>query len=323
MKKFKSISEIFRIEKDAIAENIKPEVTAAINKAVKIILKRKTGRVVVMGIGKSGLVARKIASTLSSTGTPSFFTHPGEAMHGDIGMLTKGDTVLALSFSGQVDELGNLAPRIKHLKVPLIAVTGGKNSPLAKMADCAICIKISRQACPFNIAPTASTTVMMVIGDALALALMQRKKLGENDLALLHPGGVLGKKLTMRVSDLMRKGPQNPKVTENNSVKDALFEMTRTRLGAVSIVDKKKRVIGFFTDGDLRRIIQTDPAILARKIKNVMTKKPFTITTDMPAWKAAQIITGKNFDNIPVVDNSGKLAGIIDERDLLTEGLLD
>jgi len=298
-------------------------MTNAIKKAAGIILKRKNGRVAVMGIGKSGLVAKKIAATFSATGTPSFFTHPGEAMHGDIGMLTKGDTVLALSFSGQLNELENLVPRIKNLKIPLISVTGRKNSPLAKMSDCLICIKISRQACPFNIAPTASTTVMMVIGDALALTLMQMKKLRANDLALLHPGGLLGKKLTMRVNNIMRKSRANPKVTENSSVKAALFEMTRTRLGAVSIVDKKNRVIGFFTDGDLRRIIQMDPAILSKKIKKVMTKKPFTITADVPAWKAAQILNRRNFDNIPVVDNSGKLTGIIDERDLLKEGLLE
>ena len=209
------------------------------------------------------------------------------------------------------------------MKIPLISITGRENSHLAKISDCVIPIKITRQACPYNIAPTSSTTVMMVIGDAIAILLMQKKNLTKDKLALLHPGGVLGKKLTMSVKDIMRKGKANPKIPETALVKDALLEMTRTRLGAVSVVDKKGKIAGFFTDGDLRREIQKNPKILSEKISGVMTKKPFTITEETPAWEAAQIISKRNFDNIPVVSNCGKVVGIIDERDLLAEGLID
>jgi arabinose-5-phosphate isomerase len=322
MKK-RTVKQILTIEKKSIEENINRRVLQAVEKAAEIISKRKKGRVAVMGIGKSGLVARKIASTLSSTGTPSFFTHPGEALHGDIGMLTKEDTILVLSLSGELEELSGLFPSIKKMKIPLISITGRENSHLAKISDYVIPIKITQQACPFNLAPTSSTTVMMVIGDAIAILLMQKKNLTKDKLALLHPGGVLGKKLTMQVKDIMRKGRNNPKISKNAFVKDALLEMTRTRLGAVSIVDKNGKLIGFFTDGDLRREIQKNPSILSNRISRVMTKKPFSITEDTPAWKAAQIISRRNFDNIPVVSNCGKVVGIIDERDLLTEGLID
>jgi len=314
--------DVLKIEAKAIQDNITKEVILNIKKGAKIISKRK-GRVAVMGIGKSGLIARKIASTLSSTGTPAFYTHPHEALHGDIGMLTNRDTVLFLSFSGELEELSSLIPYIKKNKIPLISITGRKKSLLAKVSDCLIPIKITQQACPFNIAPTSSTTVMLAVGDAIAITTMQMKKIDESKIAILHPGGVLGKKLTMQVKDIMRKGKDNPKIKMSASVKDALFEMTRTRLGAVSIIDEKGKIKGFFTDGDLRRKIQEDENFLKRKIKDVMTKNPFTVEENTPAWKAAKIISTKNFDNIPVVDNCGKLVGIIDERDLLKEGLLD
>lgn len=319
--KTRTVKEILSIEKRAIEENINPAFVSAIQKSVNLLFKRKTGKIAVMGLGKSGLVAKKIAATLSSTGNPAFFIHPGEAAHGDIGMLNKGDSIIALSFSGEIMELASLLPLIKKLRIPVISITSRPESALGKIADCLIPIRASKQACPFNHAPTSSTTVMMVTGDAIAITLMQKKKLQARDLALLHPGGVLGKKLSMQVRDIMRKGKECPELKKGNSVKKALFEMTRSRLGAVSIIDKNRKLSGFFTDGDLRRLMQEKPDVLNEKIENVMTKKPFTVLDTTPAWKVAEIMNRRNFDNIPVVDKSGKLAGIIDERDLLREGL--
>ncbi|MBU3955820.1 KpsF/GutQ family sugar-phosphate isomerase [bacterium] len=319
--KIRTVREILTIEKKAIEENLTPAFSAAVEKAVNLLFKKRNGKIAVMGLGKSGLVAKKIAATLSSTGNPAFFIHPGEAAHGDIGMLNKGDSILALSFSGEIMELASLLPFIKKLKVPIISITSRRDSALGKISDCLVPISASKQACPFNHAPTSSTTVMMVTGDAIAIMLMQKKKLRASDLALLHPGGILGKKLSMQVKDIMRKGPENPVLKKGRSVKEALFEMTRSRLGAVSIIDKNKKLIGFFTDGDLRRLIQETPRALDEKIENVMTKKPFTVLDITPAWKVAEIMNKLNFDNIPVVDKCGKLAGIIDERDLLREGL--
>ncbi|MEA2082156.1 MAG: KpsF/GutQ family sugar-phosphate isomerase [Elusimicrobiota bacterium] len=319
--KTRTVREILTIEKMAIEENINPSFSSAVKKAVELLFKRKTGKIAVMGLGKSGLVAKKIAATLSSTGNPAFFIHPGEAAHGDIGMINKGDSIMALSFSGEITEMTSLLPLIKKLKVPVISITARKESALGKISDCLITISASKQACPFNHAPTSSTTVMMVTGDAIAIMLMQKKKLKASDLALLHPGGVLGKKLSMQVKDIMRKGGENPVLKKGSSVKEALFEMTRSRLGAVSIVGKNKKLIGFFTDGDLRRLMQDRSTALNEKIEKVMTPKPFTVMDTTPAWKVAEIMNKLNFDNIPVVNKSGKLAGIIDERDLLREGL--
>ncbi len=319
--KVRTVREILTIEKKAIEENLNPSFISAVEKSVNLLFKRRSGKIAVMGLGKSGLVAKKIAATLSSTGNPAFFIHPGEAAHGDIGMLNKGDSIIALSFSGEIMELASLLPLIKKMKVPIISVTARRGSGLGKISDCLIPISASKQACPFNHAPTSSTTVMMVTGDAIAIMLMQKKKLKAHDLALLHPGGVLGKKLSMQVKDIMRKGRENPVLKKGCSVKEALFEMTRSRLGAVSITDKNKKLTGFFTDGDLRRLMQDRADVLNEKIENVMTRKPFTVRDTTPAWKVAEIMNKLNFDNIPVVDKFGKLAGIIDERDLLREGL--
>ncbi|PIX14014.1 MAG: KpsF/GutQ family sugar-phosphate isomerase [Elusimicrobia bacterium CG_4_8_14_3_um_filter_50_9] len=319
--KTRTVREILSIEKKAIEENINPAFSAAVEKSVNLLFKRKSGKIAVMGLGKSGLVAKKIAATLSSTGSPAFFIHPGEAAHGDIGMLNKGDSIIALSFSGEIAELASLLPLIKKLKIPVISITARPESALGKIASCLIPIKASKQACPFNHAPTSSTTVMMVTGDAIAITLMQKKKLQAKDLALLHPGGVLGKKLSMQVRDIMRKGKDCPELKRGSSIKKALFEMTRSRLGAVCIIDRQRKLGGFFTDGDLRRLMQGRLDVLNEKIETVMTKKPFSVLDTTPAWKVAEIMNRRNFDNIPVVDKSGKLAGIIDERDLLREGL--
>jgi len=312
---------VIDIEIDSLKE-VKKNLNKNFEKAVNFILKTK-GRVVVMGIGKSGLIGRKIAATFSSTGTPSFFLHPSEGMHGDLGMLKSGDTVIALSYSGKSDEVKKILPVLKKLGIKIIAFTGDKNSPLAKNSDIIINLRIKKEACPYNITPTSSTTAMLVVGDALAIALMRKRKITLEKLAKLHPGGNIGKKIALKAEDIMRKGKFNPVVTENITVKKALFVMTKTKLGATSIINKKGKLVGYFTDGDLRRYLQKGLNILKKPIKNVMTKKPFTIKEGTSAIEVAKIFKEKNFDNIPVVDRKNKPIGIIDERDLISEGLLD
>lgn len=284
--------------------------------AVNLIAKSKR-RVAVIGIGKSGIIGRKIAATLSSTGTPAFFVHPSEALHGDLGMITEGDIVLALSYSGQTEEISKILPSLLKSKLPIISITGNKNSKLAQMSQIHVPIKICKEACPYNLAPTSSTTAMLALGDAMAVCLMEMKEFAKKDFAVFHPGGSLGKLLTNFTRDIMRSGNMNPTVGEDKTVKDALFVMTKTKSGATSVVDKRGKLKGFFTDGDLRRALQADADILTKKISAVMTKNPTFLREDMPAVEAAQIIHGKRIDNAPVVDKNGVAVGILDENDLI------
>ncbi|WP_424244934.1 arabinose-5-phosphate isomerase [Elusimicrobium posterum] len=285
-------------------------------KAVNLIAKSK-GRVVVLGIGKSGLIGRKIAATLASTGTPSFFMHPVEALHGDLGMITKGDVVLALSFSGNTEEISKILPFIEKRQIPIISMTGNENSKLAKMSDVHIKMFVEKEACPYNLAPTSSTTVMLALGDAMAIALMKLKKFEKEDFAVFHPGGALGRLLTNKVSDIMATGKKNPVTPEDALVKDALFVMTKTKAGATSIVDKKGKLLGFFTDGDLRRALQKDPDVLNKKITQLMTPDPSVLMAQDSAVDAAKLINNKRIDNVPVVDKKGIVIGIVDKSDLI------
>ncbi|HEA47113.1 MAG TPA: KpsF/GutQ family sugar-phosphate isomerase [bacterium] len=310
---------VLEIESEAIKDLIK-QLDNNFSQAVKLISKCK-GRVIVTGLGKSGLIGRKIASTLSSTGTSAFFVHPVEGMHGDMGMVMKEDVVLTLSYSGETEEMKRILPLVKRLGLKLITLTGNPDSSLAKESDVVLNVKVKKEACPFNLAPTASTTAMLALGDALAIVLLDKKGFREADFALLHPAGVIGKKLLLRVKDVMRKGEENPLIDENKRVKEALLVMTSTRLGAVSVVDKKGKLVGFFTDGDLRRHLQKDKNLLEKKISSVMTKKPTTITKKKLATEAVRILQEKKFDNIPVVDEDNRPIGIVDERDLLKEGI--
>lgn len=310
---------VLEIESEAV-RNLMEQLDDNFPKAVDLISKCK-GRVIVTGMGKSGLIGRKIASTLSSTGTSAFFVHPVEGMHGDMGMVMKEDIVLALSYSGETEEMKKILLLIKRLGVKLITFTGNPDSSLAKEADAVLNVKVKKEACPFNLAPTASTTAMLALGDALAIALLDKKGFTEADFAAIHPAGVIGKKLLLRVEDVMRKGEENPLIDEDKRVKEALLVMTSTRLGAVSVVDKEGRLIGFFTDGDLRRRLQKDRDLLEKKISSVMTKKPTTITKRKLATEAVRILQEKKFDNIPVVDEDNRPIGIVDERDLLKEGI--
>jgi len=311
---------VLKVEANAI-KNLISTIDHNFEKAVEMITSCK-GRIVVMGMGKSGLIGKKIAATLASTGTPAFFLYPAEGILGDVGMMAEGDLVLALSYSGETEEIEKLLPVVRKMNLKLIAITGRPKSRLAKESDLVINVKVKEEACPYNIVPTASTTAMLAMGDALAISLLKRKKFKKEDFARLHPGGILGKRLLLKVRDIMRKGKDNPVIHQKKTVREALLVMTKTRLGATSVVDGSGRLVGFFTDGDLRRRLQKDEKILNKKIHAVMTKNPKTITQDRLAIEAAKLMQEKKFDNIPVVDGKGYPIGIVDERDLLSEGIL-
>ena len=307
---------VLEIELEAL-ELSKKSIDDQFLKAVDVIAKTK-GRVVVLGIGKSGIIGRKISATLASTGTPSFFVHPVEALHGDLGMIMPGDVILAISFSGQTEEINKILPSLERRKLTIIGMTGNAHSKLALMSDIHLTIHIEREACPYNLAPTASTTATLAVGDALALCLMKIKHFEKRDFAVFHPGGSLGKLLTQQVKDLMRKGKNNPTVRETASVKDALFVMTQTgAAGATSIVDGKGHLLGYFIDGDLRRLLQNGSDLLNKNITEVMTRNPHHILDTLPAIDAAKMIHSTHVDNLPVLDKSGKVVGIIDEKDLI------
>ncbi len=311
---------VLQIEVDALNKLIK-SIDDSIEKAVCLMGECK-GRIIVTGMGKSGLVGRKIAATLSSTGTPAFFLHPAEGTHGDLGMVMHNDVILAISYSGETEEINNILPLIKRMGIPLIALTGKPNSTLAKYSNIVLNIHVPKEACPFNLAPTSSTTVTMALGDALAVCLLKLKGFKKEDFAELHPRGIIGKKLLYRVEDVMRKGKENPFIDESKTIKEALLVMTSSRLGAVSVVDKQGKLVGYFTDGDLRRHLQVNEDILDKEISEFMTRKPTTITQDKLATEAVKILQDNKFDNIPVVDNKMRPIGIIDERDLLKEGIV-
>ncbi len=309
-----------RIESRAVAEQLSHVDQTFVRAAERLI--RTQGRVVVMGIGKSGLIGRKLAATLSSTGTPAYFVHPTEGLHGDVGMVLPNDTVVALSYSGETEELKKILGTLHSLGVFLIALTGRPRSPLGRAADLVINTAVHREACPFNVTPTASTTAVLAMGDALALLAMEMRGFGRDDFARLHPAGTLGKKLTLRVEDLMHKGAENPRVMESRRVEEALAVMTKTRLGAASVVDRQGRLTGVFTDGDLRRKLQEDPALLQRPLSSVMTKHPRTVSPDLLAADVAPLFRKFGLDNFPVVDAHGRPVGVLDEKDLLEEGLV-
>lgn len=315
----KVAKEVLTIEAQAIVEQ-KKHLDKNFAKAAELITNCQ-GRIIFIGVGKSGLIARKIAATFSSTGTPAFYLHPGEGIHGDIGIIMPGDLTLALSYSGETEEIKKILPAIKRMNIKMIALTANPHSRLAQKSDVVINVRINKEACPYNLVPTASTTAMLAMGDALAIAILKKKGFRAEDFARLHPGGTLGKILLLTVQEIMHKGKDNPKILEDKTVREALLEMTRTRLGATNVIDQQGRLAGFFTDGDLRRKLATDNYILNRKIYEVMNAKPFTVSAQTLAIEALKLMQEHGFDNIPVVDNRNRPLGIIDERDLLAEGL--
>ena len=284
--------------------------------AVGLILACR-GRVVVSGVGKSGHIARKIASTMASTGTPAFFMHAAEAGHGDLGMITRDDVVLALSNSGQSDELLTIVPLIKRQGAKLIAVTGNPDSALAKEADVHLDAGVAQEACPLNLAPTASTTAALALGDALAVALLDARGFDEQDFALAHPGGALGRKLLTHVSDVMRAGDAVPSVPETASFFDALLEMSRKGLGMTAVVDSSRRVVGIYTDGDLRRTLESKPDVRSLKVTDIMKRDPRTIAPHKLAAEAVELMERYRINQLLVVSDAGELVGALNTHDLL------
>lgn len=280
-----------------------------------------SGRVVVTGMGKSGHIGDKIAATLASTGTPAFFLHAAEASHGDIGMITPADILLALSNSGETAELIALLPVIKRMHVGLIAVTGKPQSTLGRTADVVIDVSVPKEACPLNLAPTASTTAMLAMGDALAVALLDARGFTEEDFARSHPGGSLGRRLLLHVADVMRTGDLLPVVTPETKLRDGLLEMSRKGLGMTTVLDEQRRVVGIFTDGDLRRVLDKhfDPD---QAMSAVMTPRPKTIRPRMLAAEAVHIMETSRITALPVIDESGTLVGALNVHDLLRAGVM-
>ncbi|MDE2300595.1 MAG: KpsF/GutQ family sugar-phosphate isomerase [Burkholderiales bacterium] len=276
-----------------------------------------TGRVVVMGMGKSGHVGRKIAATLASTGTPALFVHPAEASHGDLGMVASGDVVLAISNSGESDELGAILPALKRLGVTLVAMTGRADSTLAQHADITISSAVDQEACPLNLAPTASTTAQMALGDALAVALLDARGFREEDFARSHPGGSLGRKLLMHVHDLMRSGDAVPRVGPGTAFTDMLREMTGKGLGFTAIAAPDGRVLGIFTDGDLRRLIERGADLRALCAADVMHPGPKLVSADALAVDAAEVMEQHRITSVLVVDADGLLTGALNSNDLM------
>jgi arabinose-5-phosphate isomerase len=283
---------------------------------------RCEGRIVVTGMGKSGHIGGKIAATLASTGTPAFFVHPGEASHGDLGMITAKDVVIAMSNSGETSELLMIVPLIHRLGVPLITLIGNLQSSLAKEATVNIDVSVEKEACPLGLAPTASTTAALVMGDALAIALLEAKGFSAEDFARSHPGGRLGRRLLLHVKDIMRKDDRIPAVTKHTLLKDALVEITQKGLGMTTIVDESDRVIGIFTDGDLRRTLDKVIDIHSTPIHKVMTAHCKTITPMQLAVDAVKLMEDFKVNALPVVDTQGKLIGALNMHDLLLAGVV-
>jgi arabinose-5-phosphate isomerase len=319
MNNLKIAKETLTLEAKAVLVQIK-HLDSSFKKTI-LMMKNCKGHVVIIGLGKSGLVGRKISATMSSIGIPSIFLHPSESLHGDLGVLMKDDVVVLLSYSGETEEIKKVLPVIKKIGIKTIAMTGKPKAQIWQCCDAVIDCSVEKEACPYNLAPTSSTTAMLAMGDALALTVSNFKKFKKEQLAILHPLGAIGKKLTMQVKDIMRKGKQNPVVKHNDTVESSLLVMTGTRVGATSVVDNEGKLIGFFTDGDLRRHLQNDDKILKKNITLVMTKNPLVVTPETMAVAAAKILKDHNIDNIPVVNKNNKPLGILDQGDLLREGI--
>lgn len=280
------------------------------------------GRVIVTGMGKSGHIGNKIAATLASTGTPAFFMHPGEASHGDLGMVTRNDLVLALSNSGETQEVTSLLPLLKRLGIPIVSMTGAPSSTLAREANVHLNASVSREACPLNLAPTSSTTAALALGDALAIALLEARGFSPDDFALSHPGGSLGRKLLLRVADIMHQGDTIPCVTSSASLREALLEMTRKGLGFTCVTGEDGKLLGVYTDGDLRRTLDQEPNLQQLNIIDVMTRGCKSISADLLAAEAVHLMEENKISALPVTDNQQKVIGALNMHDLLRAGVI-
>jgi arabinose-5-phosphate isomerase len=320
--KLKSLAQAVIDNESTAIKTLGERIDEAFIHACELMLQCK-GRIVVMGMGKSGHIGGKVAATLASTGTPAFFVHPGEASHGDMGMITPTDVVLAFSNSGETDEIKTLLPLIKRLDVPLIALTGNPGSTLARNADAHIDVSVEKEACPLGLAPTTSTTAALVMGDSLAISLLEERGFTPDDFALSHPGGTLGKRLLLRISEIMHTGDAIPKVSEQVSLNEALIEMSKKSLGMTAIVDNDNKVLGVFTDGDLRRVLDHGEVNIQRiRVTDVMTKHCKTTHADALAAETLAMMQQYKINALPVVDDDNRLVGAMNMHDLLRAGVV-
>jgi len=308
----KRAKQVLKIEADSI-RRLSSRINKDFERAVNLIFACK-GMVVVTGMGKAGIIGNKISSTLASTGTPSLWLHSAEAIHGDLGRVKKQDIIVAISNSGETEEIVKLIPNIKKIGAKLIAVTGNTRSTLAKNSDATLNVSIKKEACPLGLAPMASTTTMLAMGDALCAALIDKRGFKKTDFAFLHPGGNLGKQLLLTVEDIMRKGPANPIVKEGTRVKSVLLKITSARAGSATVVDAKGILKGIFTDGDLRRHLEDGGGLSKKKVSQVMTKNPKALKKGRLAVEALRILREYKIDEIPIVDEKGRAIGLVDVR---------
>ena len=309
--------EVFDIELAAI-KAVRAQLDKSFDTAVSTITDavNRRGKIIVVGIGKSGNVGAKIAATLTSTGSTSVLLNSVDALHGDLGIINDGDVVLALSYSGESDELLNLLPAIKRFSVKIISLTGGLKSALARHSDIVLNVHVPKEACPFNLAPTSSTTATLVMGDALAMAVLQARGFKQSDFAKYHPSGAIGRAMLLRVGEIMRTGERNAVARENLTVKEALLVMTKAKSGSLAVINARSKLVGVFTDGDFRRKMSTDENLLARTIKSVMTPNPICVRDTALAIEALKIFNERNIDDLIVVNAKKEPVGLIDSQDL-------
>lgn len=312
--------QVLQIEAAAVSQ-LAQYINADFEQACQLLFNSK-GKVIVMGMGKSGHIANKISATLASTGTPAFFVHPAEASHGDLGMLATGDIVLAISNSGETAEILTILPVIKRLGITLISMSGNPQSTLAKLSDIHLCVRVEQEACPLGLAPTASTTATLAMGDALAVALLDARGFSADDFALSHPGGSLGRKLLLRLSDVMHKDEQVPIVPRHATIKEALLEISEKGLGMTAVVNEDKSLAGIFTDGDLRRILDLRLDIHSTAIEQVMTSPCTTATAEMLAGEALKIMQQKKINGLLIIDDNQRPVGAMNMHDLLRAGVM-
>lgn len=304
---------------EALLERVDQSVTGALDLMEGSI--SRNGRIILTGMGKSGLVARKISATLSSTGTPSLFLHPAEAIHGDMGVVNPNDAAIIVSKSGRTDELATLIPAFRLLGTPIIGLLGDVESPLAQLCDVVIDVSVAEEACPMDIVPTASTTAALVMGDALAIALLHRRGFTEEDFALLHPGGTLGRRLLLKVESIMHTGDEIPRVSMGTSLRQTIVEMTSKRLGATCVLDENDQLIGIITDGDLRRLMEREADLSNIRAADIMTPDPKTISPDTLGTRAVHLMEKHAITQLVVVSREKELVGILHLHDLLTAGI--
>lgn len=312
--------DVLDIEADAVRA-LRDQLNGTFVEAVALLLGCR-GRVVVSGIGKSGHIARKIAATLASTGTPAFFVHPAEASHGDLGMVTEDDVFIGISYSGESEELVAILPLVKRIGAKLIAMTGRPDSSLGQLADVNLNAAVAKEACPLNLAPTASTTAALALGDALAVAVLDARGFGSDDFARSHPGGALGRRLLTYVRDVMRTGDEVPYVGLDATLADALFQITAKRMGMTAVIDPDRKVVGIFTDGDLRRVLERDGDFRKLPIADVMTRQPRTIGADHLAFEAVELMERHRINQMLVTDANGALIGALNMHDLFSKKVI-